>query len=110
MGEVAELFADAGVVAVVSLVSPYRADREKVRALHEAADLRFIEVFMDTPLELCESRDPKGLYARARAGEIHGFTGIDDPYEAPENPDLVLRPGPGSPTAMADWVMSLLDP
>jgi bifunctional enzyme CysN/CysC len=109
VGEVARLFADAGLVAVVSLVSPYRADRDRVRAQHEAAGLRFVEVFVDTPLAICEARDPKGMYARARAGLIRGFTGVDDPYEAPLQPELVLRPGHGSPTAMADWVISLLD-
>jgi bifunctional enzyme CysN/CysC len=108
VGEVARLFADAGLVAVVSLVSPYREDRDRVRAAHEAAGLRFVEIFMDTPLDICESRDPKGLYAKARAGEIRGFTGVDDPYEAPERPELVLRPGHGSPTAMADWVIAEL--
>jgi len=91
-GEVARLFADAGVVAVVSLVSPYEADRVRVRALHEAQGLPFVEVFVDTPLEECERRDPKGLYARARAGELKGMTGIDDPYEAPRSPDLHLKP------------------
>jgi bifunctional enzyme CysN/CysC len=109
VGEVARLFADAGLVAVVSLVSPYRVDRDRVRALHHAAGLRFLEVFVDTPLEVCEARDPKGMYARARAGEITGFTGVDDPYEEPPNPDLVLRPGHGSPSAMADWVISRLE-
>ncbi len=88
----AQLFADAGVVAVVSLVSPYRADRDRVRAAHEAAGLPFVEVFVDTPLEVCEARDPKGMYAKARAGEITGFTGVDDPYEAPARPELRLRP------------------
>jgi len=91
-GEVARLFADAGVVAVVSLVSPYEADRVRVRALHEAQGLPFLEVFVDTPLEECERRDPKGLFARARAGELKGMTGIDDPYEAPRSPELHLRP------------------
>jgi bifunctional enzyme CysN/CysC len=108
VGEVAKLFADAGLVAVVSLVSPYRADRNRVRSAHEAAGLPFIEVFVDTPLELCEARDPKGLYAKARAGEISGFTGVDDPYEAPDNPEVVLRPGHGGPSAMADWVLTRL--
>jgi bifunctional enzyme CysN/CysC len=103
-GEVARLFADAGMVAVVSLISPYRSDRARVRAAHEAAGLSFVEVFVDTPLELCEARDPKGLYARARAGEIRGFTGIDDPYEAPGTPELVLRPGDGDAAAMASVV------
>ncbi|WP_115944681.1 adenylyl-sulfate kinase [Amycolatopsis thermalba] len=99
VGEVARLFADAGVVAVASLISPYRADRAQVREVHERAGLPFLEVFVDTPLEVCEARDPKGMYAKARAGEIRGFTGIDDPYEAPVAPDLVVRPGDPDPVA-----------
>ena len=91
VGEACKLFADAGVVAVASFISPYRADRDAVRAIHEAAGLPFHEVFVDTPLAVCESRDPKGLYAKARAGEIRGFTGIDDPYEPPVSAELVLR-------------------
>jgi bifunctional enzyme CysN/CysC len=109
VGEVAQLFADAGLVSVVSLVSPYRADRDRVRAAHERLGLRFIEVFMDTPLDVCEARDPKGMYARARAGEIRGFTGVDDPYEPPLRADVTLRPGHGGPVAMADWVLAQLD-
>ena len=93
VGEVAALLADAGLVALVPVISPYRSDRDRVRAAHARADLTFVEVFVDTPLELCEQRDPKGLYARARAGEITGMTGIDDPYEAPEHPELRLEPG-----------------
>jgi bifunctional enzyme CysN/CysC len=89
---VARLFADAGVIALVSLVSPYAEDRALARAAHENAGLDFLEVFVDTPLEECERRDPKGLYARARAGDLPGFTGVDGPYEAPERPELVLRP------------------
>ena len=108
VGEVARLFADAGVVALVPLISPYRAGRERARAVHEAAGLRFVEVFVDTPLEVCESRDPKGLYAKARAGELRGFTGIDDPYEAPAAPELVVRPGDGSPAELAARVLALL--
>jgi adenylyl-sulfate kinase len=92
VGEVAKLLADAGTVALVSLVSPYAADRDRVRAAHADAGLRFVEVFVDTPLEECERRDPKGLYAKARAGELKGMTGIDDPYEAPQRPELTLRP------------------
>ena len=91
-GEVARLFADSGVVALVSVVSPYEADRATVRELHHAQGLPFLEVFVDTPLEECERRDPKGLFARARAGELKGMTGIDDPYEAPRSPDLHLKP------------------
>ena len=106
-GEVALLFADAGVVAIVPLISPYRADRDRVRQRHEELGLRFVEVFVDTPIELCEQRDPKGLYAKARAGEITGFTGIDDPYEAPLDPDVVLTPGP-TPAEAAAIVAELL--
>jgi bifunctional enzyme CysN/CysC len=88
----ARLLADAGAIVVVSLVSPYIADRSSAREVHEQHELPFVEVFIDTPLELCERRDPKGLYARARAGEIEGMTGVDDPYEPPPDPDLVVRP------------------
>jgi len=108
VGEVARLMADAGLVALVPVISPYRADRDRVRAAHDAAGLGFVEVFVDTPLALCEQRDPKGLYAKARAGEITGFTGIDDPYEAPSAPDLVLRPEDGDPATMAAGVIALL--
>jgi bifunctional enzyme CysN/CysC len=108
VGEVAQLFADAGLIAVVSLISPYRADRERVREVHRAAELLFLEVFVDTPLEVCEARDPKGMYARARAGELLGFTGVDDPYEPPEAPDLVLRPAMGDAGGMAAEVEALL--
>ncbi len=93
VGEVARLMADAGLVVLVPVISPYRADRDRVRAAHEVAGLRFVEVFVDTPLELCEQRDPKGLYAKARAGELTGMTGIDDPYEAPSTPELRVEPG-----------------
>jgi bifunctional enzyme CysN/CysC len=108
VGEVARLFADAGVVALVPLISPYGADRDRARAAHELADLIFVEVFVDTPIELCERRDPKGLYAKARAGEITGFTGIDDPYEAPVRPELVLRPDDGDADDQAALVLDLL--
>jgi bifunctional enzyme CysN/CysC len=106
-GEVALLFADAGIVAIVPLISPYREDRDRVRARHRELGLRFVEVFIDTPIELCEQRDPKGLYAKARAGEITGFTGIDDPYEAPLDPDVTLTPGP-TPAEAAAIVAELL--
>ncbi|MGW0172235.1 adenylyl-sulfate kinase [Rhodococcus sp. NPDC003322] len=108
VGAVAQLFADSGVVAVASLISPYRADRDRVRAAHEAAGLRFVEVFVDTPIEQCEARDPKGMYAKARAGEITGFTGIDDPYERPEHAELVLTPEDGDPVAQAAAIMEYL--
>lgn len=90
VGEVARLMADAGLVVAVPVISPYRIDRDRVRAAHDAAGLRFLEVWVATPLEECERRDPKGMYARARAGELSDFTGIDAPYEEPTNPDLVL--------------------
>jgi adenylyl-sulfate kinase len=91
--EVSALLADAGVVVLVSLVSPYRADRAAARATHEHRGLPFLEVHVATTLEECERRDPKGLYARARAGELHGLTGVDDPYEPPEAPDVVVGGG-----------------
>jgi bifunctional enzyme CysN/CysC len=106
--EVARLFADAGVVALVPLISPYRADRARARAIHEAADLPFLEVFINTPIEECERRDPKGLYAKARSGEITGFTGVDDPYEPPGSCELELTPTDGDAAAQADAVMRLL--
>ena len=109
VGEVAKLLADAGVVAIVSLVSPYAADREQARAAHAAAGLPFAEIFVDTPLAVCEARDPKGMYAKARAGEITNFTGIDDPYEAPESPHLRLRPEDGDAAAQATLVLDLVE-
>ena len=90
--EVACLFADAGVVAVVALISPYAASRLRARLVHERAGLAFVEVYMAAPVDVCSLRDPKGLYAKASAGEIGSFTGVDDPYEAPEAPDLVIGP------------------
>ena len=91
IGEVAKLFVDTGIIALSSFVSPYREDRDKVRELHEQGGMTFIEIFVDVPLEVAERRDPKGLYKKARAGEIKNFTGIDDPYEAPLNPELTLN-------------------
>ena len=91
IGEISKLFGDAGTIALSSFISPYRADRDEVRKLHEATDLKFVEVFVDCSLEVAEGRDPKGLYKKARAGEIKNFTGIDDPYEAPENPEIHLH-------------------
>jgi bifunctional enzyme CysN/CysC len=90
---VARLFADSGAIAIASLVSPYISDRAAARASHDELELDFVEVFVDTPLEECERRDPKGLYAKARRGEISGMTGIDDPYEAPEAAEIVVRGG-----------------
>lgn len=91
IGEIAKLFVDTGVIVLSSFVSPYREDRDNVRKLHDEGDMDFIEVYVDVPLSVAEERDPKGLYKKARAGEIKNFTGIDDPYEAPANPELVLN-------------------
>lgn len=91
VGEISKLFADAGTIVLSSFISPYVGDRDKVRAIHEQGDLDFFEVFVDCSLESAEARDPKGLYKKARAGEIKGFTGIDDPYEAPEKAEIHLR-------------------
>jgi adenylylsulfate kinase len=91
IGEVAKLFVDTGVISLSSFISPYRADRDAVRTLHEESGFAFIEIFVDCSLAAAESRDPKGLYAKARAGEIKNFTGIDDPYEAPAKPEIHLH-------------------
>ena len=91
IGEVAKLFGDAGTITLSSFISPYTADRREVRQLHDSANLRFVEVFVDCPLSEAEKRDPKGLYKRARAGEIKNFTGLDDPYEKPVRPEIHLR-------------------
>lgn len=88
VSHVAHLLAQAGLVAIVTLISPYRADRDLARSIHESDEVPFFEVFVNTPLEVCEERDPKGLYARARAGEIKDFTGLDAPYEEPVDADL----------------------
>ena len=96
-GEAALLLAECGAVAIVAMISPYRADRDRVRARHAAAGVPFLEAFVDAPLAVAESRDPKGLYAKARRGEIAGFTGIDAPYEAPSAPELHLRTGDETP-------------
>jgi len=95
----ARLFADAGVVALVSLVSPFREDRDRARALHEEEGLPFLEVWVSTPPEECERRDPKGLWARARSGELKGLTGVDSPYEEPLRADLEV--GGGTPVEEA---------
>jgi len=91
IGEVSKLFADSACIAITAFISPYKADRQLARALHEASGLGFIEVFVDAPLSVVEERDPKGLYKAARAGAIKNFTGISAPYEPPENPELHIR-------------------
>ncbi len=106
--EVARLFADAGLVALVPLISPYRAGRERAREAHALAGLPFVEVYVSTPIEECERRDPKGLYRQARAGAITGFTGIDDPYEAPVAPELSVSSADGSADEQAGLVIAEL--
>lgn len=110
IGAVAELFASAGLVTLTAFVSPYRRDRDSVRRLVESSGKPgdFLEVFVDTPLDVCESRDPKGLYRKARAGELKGLTGIDDPYEPPLHPELTLDGAGESPEAAAARVVELL--
>jgi bifunctional enzyme CysN/CysC len=105
---VARLLADSGTIALVSLVSPYAADREAAASLHSADDLEFMEVFVDAPLELCEQRDPKGLYARARAGELSSMTGVGAPYEAPVDPALTLGSGGETVEEEVERVMVML--
>ncbi|HEY2893022.1 MAG TPA: adenylyl-sulfate kinase, partial [Pirellulales bacterium] len=106
IGSVAKLFCDAGLVTLTAFISPYRRDRDAVRSTMKDGD--FVEIFVDAPLEVCEKRDPKGLYKKARAGELKGFTGIDDPYEAPAKPELVLDAGAKSAEALADEVIAYL--
>jgi len=108
IGEVARLFADAGVVTMTSFISPYRKDRQQARDLHDAAGVPFVEVFVDTPVDVCEQRDPKGLYRKARRGEIRGFTGVDDPYELPEQADVVVKTAERSPAEIAAQVLDYL--
>lgn len=109
IGEVAKLFVDTGVIVLSSFVSPYRADRDIVRQLHESAGMQFIEVFVDVPLAEAEKRDPKGLYKKARAGEIKNFTGISDPYEAPVNPELTLNTHEMTLEAEVEALLNLLE-
>lgn len=106
IGAVAKLFCDAGLVTLTAFISPYRRDRDAVRSTMKEGD--FVEIFVDAPLDVCEKRDPKGLYKKARAGELKGFTGIDDPYEAPAKPELVLNAGAKSAEALADEVIAYL--
>ena len=108
VGEVARLMADSGLVALVPVISPFASDRKMVREAHQQAGLGFIEVFVDAPLEVCEQRDPKGLYARARAGELSDMTGIDSPYEPPESPDLRLDSAASEPAVLADRLVAVV--
>lgn len=112
IGEVAKLFADAGMIAITSFISPYRQDRDRVRALHREAGLPFIEIYVDVPVEICELRDPKGLYKKARSalaeGKGIGFTGVDDPYEAPTAPELILANDRLTPQEAVAQIMAYL--
>ena len=107
IGEVGKLFVDGGYITLASFVSPYREDRDGVRTL--MADGDFAEIFIDTPVELCEERDPKGLYKKARAGEIPNFTGVSDPYEAPENAEMVIKTATGTPEEAAAQILAMLE-
>lgn len=106
VGEVAKLFMEAGVIVLTAFISPYKADRERVRCMVEHGD--FIEIYCNTPIEVCESRDVKGLYKKARAGQIAEFTGISSPYEAPENAELVVNTGEAELRECVEQVMELL--
>ena len=106
IGEVSKLFVDAGIIVMTAFISPFREDRERVRNLVEESE--FIEVFIDTPLEICESRDPKGLYQKARKGKIPHFTGISSPYEAPEQPEIHLKTDSVSIEKSVDKIINYL--
>jgi adenylylsulfate kinase len=108
IGEIAKLFVDTGVIALSSFISPYAADRDQVRVLHEEAGMDFIEVYVDCSLETAEARDPKGLYKKARAGEIKNFTGIDDPYEAPPRAEIHLHSDQQTLSEEVECILSLL--
>jgi len=107
IGEVAKLFTDAGVIAITSFISPYKKDRDAVRALNKPGE--FVEVYVQVSLETAEKRDPKGLYKKARAGQIKGFTGIDDPYEAPEKPEILIETEKTSPEDAAKTIFAYLE-
>jgi adenylylsulfate kinase len=108
VGEVSKLFADAGLIVLSSFISPFKKDRELVRKIHEDAGLNFIEVYIDTPLAVCEKRDPKQLYAKARRGEIPNFTGISSPYEVPDNAEIII-PVSNSPEQSAEQILDYLN-
>jgi adenylylsulfate kinase len=106
IGAVAQIFAQTGIIALTAFISPYREDRDRVRNTLNAGE--FVEVFVDAPIEICEQRDPKGLYKKARAGEIKGFTGIDDPYEEPVSPELLLSAATKTPDILAEEIIAFL--
>jgi bifunctional enzyme CysN/CysC len=106
VGEVAKLFVDAGMIVLCAFISPFREDRAMVRSL--VGEDEFVEVFVDAPLAICEARDPKGLYAKSRRGQLPNFTGVDSPYEPPENPELTLDTTTDEADALADRVIAFL--
>jgi adenylylsulfate kinase len=109
IGEVACLFADANVLTLTSFISPFRKDRDLVRSLHAESGVPFVEVYVNTPLEICEQRDPKELYKKARAGQLKGFTGIDDPYEEPLTPEVTLDATTMTPQLGAELLLAYLE-
>lgn len=108
IGEVAKLFADAGLIVLTSFISPFRADRDAARRLHQETDLPFVEIYVHAPVDVCEQRDPKGLYKKARAGQIKQFTGVDDPYEPPETPEIIVPTDRMRPEEGAAMVLEYL--
>ncbi len=105
IAEAAKLFADAGLIVITSFISPYRKERDFARRIHLDAHLNFVEIFVDTPLDVCEARDPKGHYGKARRGELKGFTGIDDPYEPPLKPEMTVTPGETEPDKVVEQIL-----
>jgi len=106
IAETAKLFVDAGLIVLTAFISPFRSERELARELLEPSE--FIEIFVDTPLEICEQRDPKGLYKKARAGHLQNFTGIDSAYEPPQNPDIVVNGAQDNAEDLAEQIISYL--
>ena len=109
IGEVTKLFADSGMISISSFISPYKVDRDQARAVHAESNIPFFEIYVSCPLEEAEKRDPKGLYKKARAGEIKGFTGIDDPYDEPESAELVLHTHEQTVEESAQALLKLLE-
>ena len=107
IAEVAKLMVDAGLIVITSFISPFRSERQMAREMME--DGEFVEIFVDTPLEICEERDPKGLYKKARAGQLKNFTGIDSDYEAPQAAELILKSGELDPETLADQIIDYLN-
>ncbi len=108
VAEVARLFADAGIITITSFISPYRKERDFARKIHNEAGLSFTEIYVDTPLSVCEARDPKCLYAKARRGEIRGVTGVDDPYEPPVSPEITIKTAEFTPEQIVNQIIQSL--